>query len=175
MPGNVLINGCFLTHQPTGIQRFSWEISRRILTSVDFAQLVIPSNLEIAEGYDFTGIPNPRRVGVGNARIWEQRTLPRLLHHGDSLWTPAGLGPLYSRAHLLTVHDLSVLEHPEWFCRKYATFYRALQPVAIRRASAISAVSYFTKQRIPAIIMNMLRAAARKSALRSSRLRNKLL
>jgi glycosyltransferase involved in cell wall biosynthesis len=152
MPGRILINGCFLSHEPTGIQRYSWEISSRLLSGANNAHLLIPGGLKIAAGYDFTSLPKPEIVGGGNIRLWEQLTLPRLVKVGDSLWTPAGLGPLNAPRHLLTVHDLSVLEHPEWFSRRYALFYRALQPIAIRRASALSAVSHFTKGRIEKLL-----------------------
>ncbi len=152
MPGKVFINGCFLVHQPTGIQRYAWEISRRIVNMVDFAELIVPKDLPIAEGYDFTGLRKPTGIGSGSIRLWEQLALPRLIGKNDALWTPAGLGPLFARSHLLTVHDLSVLEQPTWFSRSYAMFYRAFQPQAIRRATAVSAVSAFTKQRIQDIL-----------------------
>jgi glycosyltransferase involved in cell wall biosynthesis len=49
---------------------------------------------------------------------------------------------------LLTVHDASSLDHPEWFDRKFALWYAALLPRLIRKVRAIITVSDFSKERL---------------------------
>jgi glycosyltransferase involved in cell wall biosynthesis len=49
---------------------------------------------------------------------------------------------------VITVHDLTAVDHPEWFDWKYALWHRALTPLALRRCRHIISVSHYTKQRI---------------------------
>lgn len=81
---------------------------------------------------------------------WEQVGLPRLLrgasvavHHGPH-YTMPGRAPVPT---VVTVHDLTFFDHPEWHERgKVAVFRRAIR-VAARRADAIVCVSAHTAQR----------------------------
>ncbi|MBP8132243.1 MAG: glycosyltransferase family 4 protein [Candidatus Hydrogenedentes bacterium] len=57
----------------------------------------------------------------------------------------ANVGELTSAAgSVLTVHDLSFLEHPEWFAQNRAWYYRAAVPRSARSARRVIAVSRFT-------------------------------
>jgi glycosyltransferase involved in cell wall biosynthesis len=81
----------------------------------------------------------------------------------DALWyprlrTPAGAdllhcptfrGPFRARRPLVvTVHDLAVLRHPEWFNRWTRTYSRIAVPRVVRAASRVIAVSEFTKSEL---------------------------
>lgn len=149
MPNRIIINGCFLQHDPTGVQRYAWEVTKRLLQLQVDAYIVIPENLKISQYYGRIPPANLLKWGSTSVRIWEQIVLPRMLEKGDVLWTPAGLGPLYGvRRHLLTIHDISVIEHPEWFSKNYARFYKFLQPIAIRDATRIITVSQYSSSRL---------------------------
>ena len=85
---------------------------------------------------------------------WEQVVLPRLLasadidvHHGPHYTMP-------ERARIprvVTIHDLTFLDHPEWHERsKVAVLRRAIR-VAARRADAIVCVSGQTAERLEAL------------------------
>lgn len=84
---------------------------------------------------------------------WEQIALPRLLegsgaavHHG-----PHYTMPRYSPIPVVvTIHDLTFFDHPEWHVRvKVPIFRRAIRRAA-RRASALVCVSNHTAQRLRA-------------------------
>jgi len=82
---------------------------------------------------------------------WEQTRLPRLLARTDA---EVHHGPHYTmpeRARLatvVTIHDLTFLDHPEWHERsKVRVFGRAIK-VAARRATAIVCVSATTATRL---------------------------
>lgn len=79
--------------------------------------------------------------------LWEQFYLPTQLKH-RLLWSPGNTGPLGVSRQVLTVHDAAVLDHPEWFERKFAVWYSALLPRLIRKVRAIITVSQFSKERI---------------------------
>ena len=79
--------------------------------------------------------------------IWEQFYLPSQVKR-RLLWSPGNTGPLTVSRQVVTVHDASPLDHPEWFERKFALWYLALLPRLIRKVRAIITVSKFSKERI---------------------------
>jgi glycosyltransferase involved in cell wall biosynthesis len=85
----------------------------------------------------------------------------------DALWYPRLRAP--AGAHLLhcptfrgpfrapqplvvTVHDVAVLRHPEWFNRWTRTYSRVAVPRVVRAASRVIAVSEFTKRELVALL-----------------------
>jgi glycosyltransferase involved in cell wall biosynthesis len=94
------------------------------------------------------GSVRPRRALQGiKGHIWEQFYLPTQLKN-RLLWSPGNTGPLGVSRQVVTVHDTSALDHPEWFERKFAIWYSALLPRLIRKVRAIITVSQFSKERI---------------------------
>ena len=91
----------------------------------------------------------PRRRPLRLA--WEQAVLPRSLrtarvavHHGPHYTMPER-APVPC---VVTIHDLTFVEHPEWHERsKVAVFRRAIR-VAARRADALVCVSTLTAERL---------------------------
>jgi glycosyltransferase involved in cell wall biosynthesis len=86
--------------------------------------------------------------------VWEQVRLPSLLtggsvdvHHGPHYTMP-------ERARVprvVTIHDLTFLDHPEWHERSKVTVFRRAIRVAARRAEAIVCVSRHTAERLDAL------------------------
>jgi glycosyltransferase involved in cell wall biosynthesis len=64
----------------------------------------------------------------------------------DVLHCPTFRGPFRARGPLVvTVHDLAVLRHPEWFNRWTGSYSRFAVPRVVRAAHRVIAVSEFTK------------------------------
>jgi glycosyltransferase involved in cell wall biosynthesis len=79
--------------------------------------------------------------------VWEQTRAPRLACElGIDVWH----GPHYTRPlrstvpGVVTVHDLTFFEHPEWHERTKVAYFRQVIPPAVRSAAAVVAVSAFT-------------------------------
>ena len=53
---------------------------------------------------------------------------------------------------MVTVHDLAVLRHPDWFNRWTATYSRVAVPRVVSAASRLIAVSEFTKRELVALL-----------------------
>jgi len=71
----------------------------------------------------------------------------------DVLHCPTFRGPFRARGPLVvTVHDLAVLRHPEWFNRWTATYSRIAVPRVLRAATRVIAVSEFTKRDLVALL-----------------------
>lgn len=67
----------------------------------------------------------------------------------DVLHCPTFRGPFRSRTPLVvTIHDLAVLRHPEWFNRWTAAYSRLAVPRVAHAAARLIAVSEFTKREI---------------------------
>jgi glycosyltransferase involved in cell wall biosynthesis len=52
---------------------------------------------------------------------------------------------------VVTIHDASTLDHPEWFERKFAAWYQYLLPRLVRRVRRVLTVSEFSRERLLAI------------------------
>jgi len=67
----------------------------------------------------------------------------------DVLHCPTFRGPFHARGPLVvTVHDLAVLRHPEWFNRWTRAYSAFAVPRVVRAASRVIAVSEFTKREL---------------------------
>jgi len=126
---NVIVNGRFLSRRVTGVERYAGEILRRL---GDTPRVVRPDKWV---------------YGV-QGHFWEQVTLPRLVCSNQLLWSPANTGPLGVTKQVLTLHDLSPLEHPEWFRASFALWYRLLLPVLARRVRWIVVPSDFVRAKL---------------------------
>ncbi len=86
---------------------------------------------------------------------WEQLRLPAILdrlpvdvHHGPHYTMPERA----SLPQVVTVHDLTLLEHPSWHEPAKVAFFRRAIRVAATRADAIVAVSATTAERFHALL-----------------------
>ena len=109
MASEFVVNGRFEGRRLTGVERYGTEILRCLGTRVK--------------------VIKPRRPLAGmRGHVWEQLSLPRLLEGAELLWSPANTGPLAVRRQVITIHDLSVLDHPEWFAPSFRLWYMFLLP-----------------------------------------------
>ena len=82
--------------------------------------------------------------------LWEQARLPRLV---DLSGAAAHHGPHYTMPErtavpcVVTVHDLTFFDHPEWHERSKVWFFRRAIRGAARRAEAVVCVSDYTARR----------------------------
>lgn len=117
--------------QSGGLGRYAREISKRLTaTNVKF---IAPSG------------PEP---GLIRGLLWEQLALPRYVGRRDVLWSPANLGPVRVRNQVVTVHDMAVFDHPEWFSQGIRLGFRAVLPVLAGSVRYIVTDSDFSKDRL---------------------------
>jgi glycosyltransferase involved in cell wall biosynthesis len=78
---------------------------------------------------------------------------PRLRADADVLHCPTFRGPFRARQPLVvTVHDLGVLRHPEWFNRWTSVYSRIAVPRVVAAATKVIAVSEFTKRELMSLL-----------------------
>ena len=124
-----VVNGRCLGRPVTGVERYTREVSQRL---ADRARIIRP----------------PGGADGLTGHLWEQVTLPRCVGRGDVLWSPANTGPLATRRQVVTIHDLSPIDHPEWFHSTFACWYGYLLPRLARRVRRIITDSNFSRARI---------------------------
>lgn len=125
MDTKLSVNGRFLQNKITGVQRYAREICNL-------------SNWQVAAP------PSHCSRAFGN--LWEQFVLPCKVK--GLLWSPANIGPLFFRNHLVTIHDAAVLRHPEWFSASFHSWYSFAWPQLAERALAILTVSEFSRSEL---------------------------
>ena len=142
----IYINGKFLTQQITGVQKFALEITCQLIKINSQIRILVPKDKPIYY-HDKSLQDRFVQIGTGNIFSWEQITLPRFLKSKNNplLLNFTGLGPIYYKNKITTIHDLSFCEHPEWFSKKYALTYRALTPIAAKNSRQIITVSNYSK------------------------------
>lgn len=127
MTYKILVNGRFLTRRRTGVERYGREILRCI-------------------GGNYRTESTTKQGWQGHA--WEQFILPSKVKQNSVLWSPANTGPLSVRNQALTIHDLSPLEHAEWFRPGFAAWYRLFLPLLVRRVGIVFTPSNYVKRKV---------------------------
>jgi glycosyltransferase involved in cell wall biosynthesis len=96
--------------------------------------------------------PATSRVrAVAADALWYPRL--RAPRAADLLHCPTFRGPFRSRVPLVvTVHDLAVLRHPEWFNRWTATYSRFAVPRVVAAADRVIAVSEQTRRELAELL-----------------------
>lgn len=64
------------------------------------------------------------------------------------LWSPSNAGPLSVERQVVSIMDMSPLDHPEWSSRKFASWYGFLIPRLVDRVRGVLTISEFSRQRI---------------------------
>ena len=123
----IVVNGRFLSRRITGVERYGCEI------------LSLLGNRCRVEMTRMNG-------KMGHA--WEQFILPAKLTSGSILWSPANTGPLLIKNQALTIHDLSPLEHPEYFSKSFSTWYRLFLPILARRVLIVFTPSRYVQRKV---------------------------
>ena len=121
----VFVNGLFLSQRITGQQRYAGEVTRRLVSDPSVRVLQAPRRL---------------RDSAVLTHLWAQTGLPASSTNGVLLSMTAR-SPVLARRHLLVVHDLFPVTHPEWYSRKYAVTHGAQLTAQLRAATALAAVS----------------------------------
>lgn len=132
----IIVNGRFLIHRVTGVERYA----REILLELD--KLVSPGDIEIAIPPEVDNIPEYHNIGVIKIgklanRLWEHISFPAYVRKqkGISL-NLCNVAPLTSPG-IVAIFDMKVREHPEFFSKQFVLWYRLLFSNETKRARVI--------------------------------------
>lgn len=143
----VIINGRFLLHRTTGVERYA----REILFELD--KFIEPGKIEMAIPPKANAIPNYKnirvvRVGKLGNRLWEHISFPRYVRKEKAIsLNLCNVAPLAAPG-IVCIHDMKIKAHPEYFSKKFRLWYEILFRNAALRARKIITVSEFSKHEI---------------------------
>ena len=143
----IIINGRFLLHRVTGVERYA----RELVQALD--GIVPPGRIEMAVPPEAEEIPVYRnievhRIGRLPNRLWEHVSFPAYVkRRGGIALNLCNVAPLISPG-IATVHDLKPIVHPEYYSQKFVAWYRLLFGNALRRSPALLTVSKFSAKEI---------------------------
>jgi glycosyltransferase involved in cell wall biosynthesis len=131
----VVINQSYAGQRISGQQRYAAEIAARLPEDQEFVRMR-------PQGF----------WAVSTARVWAwvQVVLP-LVAGSSVVLSMTARAPLWSRRQVVVVHDLFVLDHPEWFSRKYVWTHAPLLRAQIKAAKAVVAVSQPVADQVAAL------------------------
>src|SRR3989338_4434582 len=138
-----------------GIEQYTWSLISAFsaMKTEHRFDVFVPASfpharaLDLQQGQSAMRVSRlPSRVPLWSRHVW----LPFLLrmHRADVLFSPCGQLPLLWRGKsVVTVHDLFIFEHPDWFPDGAAQAFstRVVVPSSLSRAHEIVAVSAATK------------------------------
>lgn len=139
---------------PAGAGRYTIDVVAA-LTPRDDVDLTLVTRRDDAVRWGDVA-PGARVVAVAPGKrparlAWEQMRLPRVLrgydldlHHGPHYTMPERS----ALPKVVTIHDLTLFDHPEWHERAKVSFFRRAIRVAARHADALICVSRSTADRL---------------------------
>jgi glycosyltransferase involved in cell wall biosynthesis len=143
----VIINGRFLIHRVTGVQRYALEIISELdkLVQPDEVEMVVPP--EVSNIPVYTNI-KVKKIGKFHNQLWEHISFPMYVRKekGISL-NLCNVAPLPSPG-IVCIHDVKIKAMPQFFSKKFIYWYNLLFYNAAKRAKAIITVSEFSKKEI---------------------------
>jgi glycosyltransferase involved in cell wall biosynthesis len=144
----IKVNGRFLTQRVTGSQRYAHEVTRRLVSLLgkEEMQVFVPRHKgPVPE--DFVGVT--QSIGRLRGHLWEQLELGlRANRDGGVLWSPVNVGPVVARRHVVTIHDLSAIQFPEWVGKKFHAWYSFLLPRLAASAEHVITDSEYSRAMI---------------------------
>ena len=154
----VVVDGSAVPRNPSGAGRYVIELAAALGQREDVALSLLSRRGDEAWWRQLTAATDVAAVAPRSrpARLaWEQvgmaRALRRLgpdVHHGPHYTMPERFrGPV-----VVTIHDLTFFDHPEWHETAKARFFRRATRVAAERATALVCVSNTTAERLTAIL-----------------------
>jgi glycosyltransferase involved in cell wall biosynthesis len=155
---NVSLDVSAVPPEPAGAGRYTLELASALVDRDDVDLLLVARRADAARWLSVGG----GRAGVVPAAptarplrlAWEQVRLPRLLRHRrpDVHHAPHYTMPERSPVPVVvTVHDCTFFDHPEWHERSKVAFFRRAIRLAASRAAVVVCVSETTARHLRAV------------------------
>lgn len=143
----IIINGRFLIHRITGVERYA----REIIYELD---KIVPKNkVCLAVPPETTNLPkliniDIVKIGKLHNRLWEHLSFPLyvIMQRAISL-NLCNVAPILAPG-IVCIHDVKVAATPQFFSEKFLLWYKVLFANATKRAKKIITVSNFSKKEI---------------------------
>lgn len=156
-PVRICLDASAVPTDPAGAGRYTIDLAAALARRIDVSVTFVVRNGDSERWEELS--PGSEIVAAAPARrplrlAWEQARLPALLkrlevdlHHSPHYTMPEAA----SLPRVVTIHDLTFFDHPEWHERGKAPWFRRAIRVAARHADALVCVSNATAERLAAL------------------------
>ncbi|WP_337270776.1 glycosyltransferase [Oryzifoliimicrobium ureilyticus] len=145
MGDTFVVNGRFLGHGITGVQRYA----RNVLAAMDQSErssgglILTPAGVQV---------PDYKQLRIGQGSVlrghaWEQLELPLRAGRGPIL-NLCNTAAVTKSEQIVCIHDTNVFAAPHSYSRSFRMLYHTLQPLLARRSARIATVSYAAARQI---------------------------
>lgn len=142
----LFINGRFFAQKRDGISRFSLEICKELQRNGIEFTILIPKKLNSVDLSFFKVL----EIGNSRSHLWEQVDLYLFMKERKNsvLLNFSGIGSIFLKNQIITIHDVSYFVNPNWFSKFFSRFYQFLVPIAAKKSLVVLTVSEFSKSEI---------------------------
>lgn len=143
----LFINARFLTQNFSGVQRFGYELAKRIIYLSNEIKIVAPQKrFWKITWQDKKILTCGRKKGI----FWEQLELPFYLRKQKDpiLFNPGNTAPLFYKKNIIVNHGLAWKKYPQAFSLKFRLWYDFLIPKILKKALFVFTVSEFCKNEL---------------------------
>ena len=147
MAKKIIVNGRFLLHRITGVERYAHEL----LAELDY--LIQPGEIEMAVPPETEILPNYEnirvvRVGKLHNRLWEHLSFPTYVSRSKGIsLNLCNVAPLPNPG-IVCLMDAKTRAHPEFYSKGFLLWYRLLFRNACGRTRHIITISEFSKSEL---------------------------
>ena len=147
----VVMDASAVPPNPAGAGRYVIDLVNALARRDDVELSLITREGDVERWPDGVGVLDVAPARRPTRLVWEQVRLPRKLRRLDF---DVYHGPHYTMPEasdmpkVVTIHDLTFFDHPEWHERTKAPFFRRAIRVASKHAAALVAVSRTTADRL---------------------------
>ena len=144
LPNKIFINGRFLTHPQTGVQKYALGLSQAMQKEQPEVVVLVPAGVKDSRGL------KTRKLGGGKGNFWEQFILPwfMVFQKDAVLINLCNTAPLLLKNEVVTIHDLAFLKDENWFSPGFLRWYRFLLPRICRKARHVVCVTETIKKEV---------------------------
>lgn len=143
----IIINGRFLIHKVTGVERYAHEVIKELDKVVEPGTVTMAVPPEVKQKPQYKNI-NVISVGKLHNRVWEHISFPIYVKKNNALsLNLCNVAPVVVPG-IVCIHDVKIKAHPEYFSKKFLIWYNFLFSRECKNAKAIITVSEFSKHEI---------------------------
>ena len=161
-PLTVSLDVSAIPSRPAGAGRYVVELVRALGAGGEVALTLVARNGDAGRwralapaARVIAPVPRARPVRLAYERAMLGRRVERLrdpavaVHHGPHYTLPEGLGRL---GRVVTIHDLTFFDHPEWHERSKVAFFQRAIRRSVARADVVCCVSATTAERLAELL-----------------------
>lgn len=146
----IIINGRFLTHKITGIQRYAIEMIKAIDINITKMKLNVDFEIVHPKGkLNTLNLKNIQEIEYGDKQghLWEQYDLKKYKKNKNGiLISLTGSGPVFD-TDLIVIHDVGFM-NSKFYNNKYKLWYKFITKLLIKNTKKVVTISQFSKNQI---------------------------